>query len=222
MSKYWLIAVVLSWLCIPGKIWAQPPARSGYDVAWYDEFEGNSLDTTRWTASTNSGGGGNFSLQHYLPEMVTVADGKLVITSNDIPTALKPYRSGLVETNNYQKYGRWDVRAKLPGTKGTWPAHWLLSNNAVFPWPSRGEIDIMENRGNEPFITSSAFHYGTNPPYNPQFESRNNRTLINGALVNYHQSGFHTYSIEWDPDQVRYYVDDVHYFTVHDSDVDGF
>lgn len=221
MAKYLLIAA-LTYLAFPCALFAQPPARSGYEIAWFDEFDGTSLDTFRWTASSNSGGGGNFSIQHYLPEMVTVADGKLVITSNDIPTAKKPYRSGLVETNNYQKFGRWDVRAKLPGTKGTWPAIWLLSNNAIYPWPSRGEIDIMENRGNEPQTTSSAFHFGTNPPYAPQFLYANQSQVQNGTNVNYHSNDFHTYSMEWDPDQIRFFVDDVHHFTVRDSNVDGF
>ena len=220
MTKYQLIAL-LSCLVLPSTMFAQPVARSGYDIAWTDEFDGIALDTSRWIASSSSSGGGNQSLEHYLPEMVTVSDGRLVITSNDIPTALKPYRSGLIETNNYQKYGRWDVRAKLPGTKGTWPAIWLLSNNAIFPWPSRGEIDIMENRGNEPQTTSSAFHFGTNPPYAPQFLYANQSQVQNGTSENFH-SGFHVYSMEWDPDQIRFYVDDVHHYTVRDSDVDGF
>ncbi len=118
MTRFTLL-IFLASVGMSGIVLAQPPVRSGYDIAWSDEFNGTTLDTSRWTASSNSGGGGNFSLQHYLPQMVTVSGGRLVITSDDTPTALKPYRSGLIETNStYQKYGRWDVRAKLPATKG--------------------------------------------------------------------------------------------------------
>lgn len=95
-------------------------------------------------------------------------------TSENISSRELPYRSGLVTSNTTQKYGSWVVRAKLPTSKGMWPAIWLLS---VAPWPSEGEIDITENRGTQPTLTSSAFHYGTNQPF---------------------KNSFHTLSVEWD------------------------
>lgn len=196
---------------------AQPPERSGYKAAWFDDFQGDSLDTTLWTPS-NTNVPTNNSLQDYLPDLVTVSGGNLVITSENIPSRGLPYRSGLVTSTALQKYGRWDVRAKLPTSMGMWPAIWLLADAA---WPSEGEIDIMENRGNEPLMTSSAFHWGSNNPYQHSFLDFSQTMMRNGSDVNFHD-GFHTYSVEWDPKQIRFYVDDVHHWTVRDRDVDGF
>ena len=201
---------------------AQPPARSGYDVAWYDEFDGNSLDTSLWRAS-NTNQTTNNSLQDYLPSQVSVSGGYLRILSENIPSRGLPYRSGLVESRTYQKEGRWDIRAKLPRTTGMWPAIWLLSDTNTAPWPSQGEIDIMENRGNEPFDVSSAFHYGENGGgvFRHEFVYQGQIAVHDGINQNYHD-GFHTYSLEWDSDQLRFYVDDVHHYTVRDRNVEDF
>jgi len=201
---------------------AQPPARSGYDVAWYDEFNGTSLDTSLWTAS-NTNRTTNNSLQDYLPRQVSVSGGNLRILSENIPSRGLPYRSGLIESTVLQKEGRWDIRAKLPTSTGMWPAIWLLSDVATAPWPSEGEIDIMENRGNQPNLTSSAFHYGENGAgvFRHEFVYSEQTSVHNSIRQNYHNS-FHTYSVEWDPDQLRFYVDDVHYYTVRDQNVENF
>ena len=201
---------------------AQPPARSGYDVAWYDEFDGNSLDTSLWTVS-NTNQPTNFSRQDYLPSQVSVSGGSLRILSENIPSRGLPYRSGLVQSTAIQKEGRWDIRAKLPTSTGMWPAIWLLSDTNVTPWPSGGEIDIMENRGNEPNTTSAAFHWGENGNgvYRHEFVDRAQTAVHNSVLQNYHDS-FHTYSVEWDSDQLRFYVDDVHHWTIRDDNVENF
>ena len=202
---------------------AQPPARSGYDVAWFDDFNGTSLDTNRWRAS-NTNRTTNNSLQDYHPSQVSVGQGLMTILSEDVPSRGLPYLSGLIETRNLQKYGRFDVRAKLPTSKGMWPAIWLLSDVATAPWPSEGEIDIMENRGTQPTLTSTAFHYGTNgngQPFRHNFTYSEQTSVHDSVFQNYHDD-FHTYSVEWDPDQIRFFVDDVHHWTVRDDDVDGF
>jgi len=81
--------------------------------------------------------------------------------------------------------------------------------------------NVASDLGNQPNLTSSAFHYGTNPPFNHQFRFEEQTSVQNSSSVNYHNS-FHTYSVEWDPTQIRFYVDDVHHWTVRDSDVGGF
>lgn len=221
-TKLTIITYVLLALGTASSVQAQPPQRAGYDLAWSDEFDGNSLDTSRWTA-TNTNIPTNNSLQDYLPEQVSVSGGSLRILSENLPSRGLPYRSGLVETKNFQMYGRWDIRAKLPTSRGMWPAIWLLSDEVAAPWPSEGEIDIMENRGDSPNLTSSAFHYGINDGTNFEhnFRFAEQTAVHDSSSVNYHDS-FHTYSVEWDPTQIRFYVDDVHHYTIRDSDVDGF
>ncbi|MEM1225079.1 MAG: glycoside hydrolase family 16 protein [Planctomycetota bacterium] len=197
-----------------------PPLVTGFEIAWFDDFDGPELDSSKWTVA-NTPITTNFSLQDYLPEQVSLSDGKLIITSEERASRGRDYVSGLVTSTARQQYGRWDVRAKLPTGTGAWPAIWLLSDVQANPWPSQGEIDIMENRGNQPNVTSSAFHYGTNPPYDPRFIAREQSSVAGGIQANYH-TNFHDYAVEWTPSQIRFYVDDVHHATVYDADTGGF
>ena len=212
----WLVPLLFVLLLSPISVLAQDDV-SGFQLSWVDDFNGSTLDTNRWIpANTNLPT--NNSLHDYLPEQVTVESGNLVITSENLPSRGRQYRSGLVMTTNTQLHGRWEVRAKLPTSRGMWPAIWLLSDE---PWPSGGEIDIMENRGDSPLTTSSAVHWGTNFPFDHNFAYTEQRSVHDGQAVNYH-TGFHTYAVEWDPNQVRFYVDDVHHSTIRDSDTNGF
>ena len=130
--------------------------------------------------------------------------GNLVITSENIPSRGLPYRSGQVISTLERQYGRWEVRAQLPTSTGMWPAIWLLPRTNIYPWPSQGEIDIMENRGDQPNLTSSAFHYGTNPPFVHTSEFSEQHSATAGQLENYHDS-FHTYAVEWDSSKLRFF-----------------
>ncbi|RIK80578.1 MAG: hypothetical protein DCC67_09190, partial [Planctomycetota bacterium] len=195
-------------------------ARPGWDLVWNDEFDGTAVDTTKWTKEVTNSPANN-ELQAYIAEQVTVSAGNLVITSENIPTNGKQYRSGRVHSNFTKQYGRWEVRADLPTSRGMWPAIWLLPNTSQYNWPSQGEIDIMENRGNQPFLTSSAFHYGTSQPYNHQFRFAEQTMARFGQPVNFHDS-FHVYAAEWDATKIRFFVDDVHHWTLYNSDVGGF
>ena len=197
----------------------QPPEVSGFEINWYDEFDGSEVDETKWT-KVFSTSPTNSSLHVYLPENVFAGGGNMIILSSDTPFGQFAYRSGQVISKTEHRYGRFEARANLPTSQGMWPAIWLLPDQPPL-WPSLGEIDIMENRGNEPFLTSSAFHYGTNPPFVHNFVYDENTMIKNGSPVNFHDS-FHTYTVEWDPEQIRYYVDGVHYYTVRNSMVGNF
>ncbi|MEQ8847321.1 family 16 glycosylhydrolase [Botrimarina sp.] len=197
---------------------AHAQAAPDWRLVWEDGF--NSLDGTKWQR-VNSTQPTNNSLHAYLPQQVTVENGSLVLTSTDEPYAGLPYRSGQVISRSEQRFGRWEVSAKLPTSRGMWPAIWLLPDVSRTNWPSGGEIDILENRGNEPFLTSSAFHYGTNPPYVHRFVYDEQQTSLDGEPVNYHE-GFHTYAVDWTDRYLRFYVDGVHHYTVYDEDVGGF
>ncbi|TWT86204.1 Beta-glucanase precursor [Pseudobythopirellula maris] len=200
----------------PGRVAADAPE---WSLAWEDGFE--SFDSGRWNAATSYRPTNN-SLHAYLPSQVSVDAGELVIISENEPAGSLLYRSGLIESRSAQRYGRWEVRAKLPVSTGMWPAIWLLPDTSAHPWPSGGEIDIMENRGNQPTRTSSAFHYGTNPPYFHDYVYSEQQTAtISGQTTRYDQ-GFHTYAVDWTPSYLRFYVDGVNHYTVHDEDIGGF
>jgi beta-glucanase (GH16 family) len=192
-------------------------APPGWRLVWSDDFD--TLDEQKWER-VESYQPTNNSRHAYLPDEVSVADGNLVLTSENKPAGALPYRSGQVVSRLAQRLGRWEVRAKLPTTPGMWPAIWLLPEAQV-RWPSGGEIDIMENRGNRPTFTSSAFHYGTNPPFQHSFVFGEQQTQRGGNLVSYPED-FHTYAVDWLEDQLRFYVDDVNYYTVYDDEVGGF
>lgn len=195
---------------------AAPP---GWNMVWSDEFEGTSLDTSKWEAIDWTTPHNN-EQQAYHPSQVSVVDGNLVLTAIVKEYGGKSYTSGKVESKWVKRHGRWEVRAKLPGTKGTWPAIWLLPDTKQFPWPTQGEIDIMENRGNQPHLTSSAFHFGPSPK-GRKFVYEEQRTSVQGRLQNFHKE-FHTYAVEWDDKNIRFFVDDVNYYTIHDAELDGF
>lgn len=194
-------------------------AAPDWRLSWEDSFE--VLDANRWEAVTTFEPT-NDSRQAYLASQVSVDNGNLVLISENEPAGSLPYRSGLVKTREFQQYGRWEVRAKLPTTAGMWPAIWLLPDTGEHPWPSGGEIDIMENRGNQPTLTSSAFHYGTNSPYKHDFVYGEQQTATLGGALTRYDEGFHTYAVDWTPEYLRFYVDGVNHYTVHDEDVEGF
>jgi beta-glucanase (GH16 family) len=196
---------------------AQTP---GWTQIWNDEFDGAALDAAKWTREVTNNPANN-EQQAYVTSQVAVAGGNMVITSENIPTNGKPYRSGRVHSNYAQRHGRWEVRADLPTSRGMWPAIWLLPNTSQHSWPSQGEIDILENRGNQPNLTSSAYHYGTNPPFFHDYDYTEQTTARFGTPVNYH-TGFHTYAVEWDASKIRFFVDDVHHWTLYNSDTNGY
>lgn len=197
---------------------SEPPP-PGWRLVWQDDFE--RFDEQRWE-KVFSLKPTNHSLHAYLPELVAVRDGCLVITSTDEAYQTFDYRSGLVKSHESRQYGRWEVRAKLPATRGMWPAIWLLPDTEKFPWPSGGEIDILENRGDEPTKVSSAFHYGTSRPYDHRFVmSERSDEDPAGDPIDY-QAGFHTYAVDWTSETLRFYVDGVCHWSVYDEDLGGF
>jgi beta-glucanase (GH16 family) len=215
-----VISVLVSVCGCASRAFCGPPAAAppGWRLVWSDDFD--AFDGEKWDR-VDSYQPTNNSKQAYLAEQVSVADGNLALTAEKKPAGELPYRSGQVISKYEQRLGRWEVRAKLPTTPGMWPAIWLLPTESKVRWPSGGEIDIIENRGNRPTLTSSAFHYGTNPPFEHSFVFGEQQTSRDGKLVSYPE-GFHTYAVDWLDDQLRFYVDDVNYYTVYDEEVGGY
>src|SRR3990172_8079735 len=132
------------------------PALPGWTLVWDDEFSGASVDLSKWEYEVNGDGGGNNELQYYTSRPVNsfVQDGKLTISAMKESYLGKQFTSARMRTRNKGdwKYGRVEVRAKVPYGRGMWPAIWMLPTDWEYGgWPMSGEIDIMECLGHEPW-----------------------------------------------------------------------
>jgi len=195
---------------------AQIPDVPGWRIIVNDEFNGTNLNATLWEPLDRKDSYNN-EKQYYHPNQVTVADGNLNLTAINVPREGKAYQSGLITSKSRYGPGRFEARIDLPTTQGMWPAFWLNANNVS--WPLGGEIDIMENRGSQPTLVSSAYHWPVVPGQagSSQFDAQSYSASSNGMPVNYHNS-FHTYAVEWDEIQLWFYVDGVLYHTVNNSE----
>ena len=121
-----------------------------WELVWSDEFDGNSIDERKWNFEVNCQGGGNNEQQCYTdsPDNAYVSDDTLKIVA--LPAgegAEKPYTSARLNSKMKGdfKYGRIEVRAKMPSGQGSWPAVWMMPTDSVYgTWPKSGEIDIVE------------------------------------------------------------------------------
>jgi hypothetical protein len=169
---------------------------AAWALAWRDEFDGDAVDTTLWDiADTNLEPNYDGGENTYRPDHVAVTGGDLVITSDASEDGTE-LRSGRVSSVEAFRYGRIDVRAKLPGTQGMWPAIWLLPQDGS--WPP--EIDIMELIGDEPDRVHMTLHYGS------RGDRSSDGTDFTGPDFT---ATFHTFSLEWSPGRLRWLVDGV-------------
>ncbi len=169
---------------------------------------------------TGQDGWGNNELQFYTdrPENVTVQNGILIITAREEPYQGASYTSARLLTKGKfeQTYGRYEARMRLPYGKGIWPAFWLLGDdsNGTQVWPQIGEIDIMEYVGDKPTNVFGTVH---GPGYSGGESISKSYVLDNDRF----DSGFHVFGIEWGPDYINYYVDNVLYNQITPEDVPG-
>lgn len=168
---------------------------------------------------TGDSGWGNNELQYYTDrsENIRVEDGMLYITAQEESYEGAGYTSARVLTKGLfeQAYGRFEARIKLPWGQGIWPAFWLLGNNIDdVSWPQCGEIDIMEYRGQNPTEAIGTVH---GPGYAGGMSIGKSYILENDR----YDTDFHIFGIEWGPEYINFYVDDVLYNQITPSDVPG-
>ena len=195
------------------------------NVTMEDDFEGSTINNSLWNFDVGTGnaisgqGWGNNELQYYTDraENITVEDGNLKITAIKESFMASGYTSARINTAGKfeQEYGRFEARIQLPWGQGLWPAFWLLGNNIdEVSWPQCGEIDIMEYRGQAPTNLLGSVH---GPGYSAGNAIGKNYKLENDRF----DTGFHIFGIEWGPDYINYYVDDVLYNQITPGDVNG-
>lgn len=178
-----------------------------WNMVWNDEFSDNILNSSKWQfeIGTGSNGWGNNELQYYTasPNNIYLDTGYLHIKALQQAYNGSDYTSSRIKTQGLYDvlYGKIEARMKLPSGKGLWPAFWMLGSNITsLGWPACGEIDIME-RVNTELKVHGTYHYD------------NSGHAYEGDYKYVDPSEFHVYSVEWDSDEIRWYVDDVEYFS---------
>jgi beta-glucanase (GH16 family) len=197
------------------------------DIIWQDEFDvDGSVNTDLWSFDIGTGaeqgipGWGNQELQYYTdrPENVRVEDGKLLITARQESFEGSSYTSARILTRGkfQSTFGRYEARIQLPWGPGIWPAFWLLGvdSNGTVNWPQTGEIDIMEYRGQEPAVIHGSVH---GPGYSAGNAVTRRYRLTDGRF----DTDFYLFAIEWSPNSIKFFVDDVMYNEITPDDVNG-
>jgi len=213
-------------VCFHGAHADAPP--EGWRLVWNDEFQADQIDRSKWDFDLGNGfydydanqwiaGWGNGELQYYTrePENAFVTDGVLHIRAIKESLDGCGYTSARLKSRKRDgsplfctRYGRIEIRAKLPIGRGIWPALWMMPQEEKYgAWPASGEIDIMEARGNEPKKVLGTLHYGARWPANTH--STREFVFPDGESI----AEYHVYAIEWEPGEFRWFVDDRQYAT---------
>lgn len=189
------------------------PTTSSYkdeDLVWVENFNQKTLDESSWSFETHAPGWVNNELQAYIvsDQNVYLKDGKLII--QPIKTG-ETYTSGRINTLGKREftYGRFEARLKVPRGQGFLPAFWMMPADESFygQWPKCGEIDIMEVLGNEVGKCYGSLHFGE-----PHTQRQGFAMLPQGNFAD----EFHIFAVEWEPGEIRFYVDDRMYYKTSD------
>lgn len=211
---------------------APAPDGAGWELVWSDEFDGTALDRRKWTPEVSCWGGGNDERQCYTDRRanIRVEGGVLRLiaraerfTGPEFPPEFKQpgkrrtqaVTSGKVRTRGLAawRYGRIEIRAKLPAGQGSWPAVWMMPAGDVYGgWPQSGEIDIIEAvnlgarcdecRGGRENRSLSALHFGPRPPGNTHQAQR----VAPGPGAGLSEA-FHVWTLEWAEARIRFFLD---------------
>jgi len=185
-----------------------------YSLVWHDEFDYIGLpDSLKWGYDTegNEDGWGNQEAQYYTAfnkKNSWVENGKLNITARHESHKGKDYTSARLISKADWKYGRIEVKAKLPSGRGTWSAVWAMPGGWTYHdgnWPDIGEIDIMEHVGHDLGVIHASAH---SKDYQWQKHTQKTATIFVPEV----NEKFHNYILEWSPDLMKAYVDDSLYF----------
>lgn len=194
---------------------ATPSASQGsWQLVWSDEFEHTGLpDPSKWSYDVGGHGWGNKELQNYTDrrkENARVENGVLIIEARRDGSENQPYTSARLVSKRKGDwtYGRFEVRAKLPSGRGTWPAIWMLPTQRSYGagyWPDNGEIDVMEHVGSDPDVIhgsahTKAYHHSINT-------QKSGKIKLESA-----RSAFNVYAVEWTPEEIRWYANGREFF----------
>ena len=201
------------------------------EPVWRDEFDGNSLDGTKWTALNGGWKDENQQVRNCYTrsdENINVSGGSLNLIGLYKPgatctggnTKTGNFTSGFVQTKNkaYFKYGYIEARIKMPKNKSTWPGFWMSPNNSPYGpgWPDWGEIDIVETKGsNHQFAASDAHWRDKNTPTGQTGSHRNRQGVIPPSKFGTNDTTeWHTYGVKWTEGKLEYFIDGEWHHTI--------
>jgi MYXO-CTERM domain-containing protein len=195
---------------------AAPWDRPGWELTFQDEFDGTSVDETRWKKRYKWGEAiVNGELQAYVDDAFVVDAGVLSIVATEEPGQYAgrtlDYRSGVISSLHEQTYGYFEARVRVPKGKGYWPAFWLLGAVGT---PNVNEIDVMEILGHEPAKAYMTVHWGSS--YDAGHEADGSST--SGPDFS---ADFHTFGVEWSADEIRWSIDGTERFAHRGAGVPG-
>ena len=180
--------------------------------SWSDEFDVNGLPNNKiW--GYDVGGGGYNELQNYTAndaDNARVENGKLIVTAIKEVSGTRQYSSARLITKGKKdmKFGRLEIKAKIPAGRGSWPALWMLASQTTYGstfWPDQGEIDIMEHVGYDPAVVHASVHTNIfNHILGTQKTAKTTVPTFNSA--------FHVYRMDWTPDEIKAFIDDKEFF----------
>lgn len=225
--------MIARFLCLPVVLVAMPALAQDMSLVWSDEFDQADIDPAKWGFDVDCWGGGNDERQCYTDSSrnARIVDGKLVITAirkqstgpalplahpesaaNPHARATRSFTSARLTTRGKAawRYGRIEVRAQLPQGQGTWPAIWMLPEVDTYGgWAASGEIDILEAvnlgvpcarcPGGKENTILGTLHFGGVWPQNSH---KGDEAPAPEVL-----EGFHTYSIDWEPERMVWRID---------------
>lgn len=218
--------LLTAFICFAVSVCAQEKPKANWTLIWSDEFngpDGAPVDSQKWNQATGGNGWGNNELEYYTTSIRNAhqEQGSLVIEAIQEPYTgsdgvKRNYTSARLKTQGKfsQAYGRFEARIKMPTGKGIWPAFWLLGDDIrTVKWPACGEIDIVENLGSEPSIAHGTIHgpgYSGDRGISAPFALPQNQRF---------DDTFHIFAVEWEPQEIRFYVDENLYATRRPSDL---
>jgi beta-glucanase (GH16 family) len=238
------LALCLGFLITSNSGWTKEQSKDNWSLVWSDEFNDDRLDTNKWSYEIDCWGGGNEERQCYTdsPDNLRIENGLLKIIARKkrskgyaFPAHMRTTQKQKNKTSRKRftsarirslgkgdwLYGRFEIRAKLPGGQGVWPAIWMLPSDKYYgTWAASGEIDIMEAvnlgtpcgsciNGIENRVLGT-LHFGGEWPDN---KNRGSSTEIPEDIF-----GFHTYALEWSDGKMKWFVDGKHYATLNSDD----
>ncbi len=192
-----------------------PEKANDWKLVWADEFNYRGLpDSAKWGYDVGGHGWGNNELEYYTAkrkENASVENGHLIIEARREAFESNDYTSARLVTKGKGDwtYGRFEVKAKLPTGRGTWPAIWMLASNQTYSkdfWPDNGEIDVMEAVGFNPDSIFATVHCRA------YYHSIGTQKTV-GTKVPTSRTAEHVYAVEWTPKQIDTFVDGRKYFS---------